>query len=188
MLGPVRPPHDRAAEARLGRADDQVARQRADRGVVAVRLVSLEHRELGIVCRIDSLVAEVPADLVDLLQAADHQPLQVQFERDPQVQPHVVGVDVSHERPCVGATMQGLQHRRLRLDEALAVQFLPDSTGYRGTKLGEPPGFRIDNQIDITHAHPRLRIAKAGVLVGKRAQGLGRDREGFGEHGQLTTA
>jgi hypothetical protein len=73
-------------------------------------------------------------------------------------------------------------------NETFAVQFLADGAGYRGTKLGEPPGFRINNQVDITHAHPRLRIAKAGVLVGKRAQRLGCDRKGLGEHGQLTGA
>jgi len=35
---------------------------------------------------VDALVAEDPADLVDLLDAADDEPLQVQFQRDPEVE------------------------------------------------------------------------------------------------------
>ena len=54
--------------------------------VVGVRLVPLEHRELGVVGRVDALVAEVLAELVDALQPADDQPLEVQLGRDPQVQ------------------------------------------------------------------------------------------------------
>ena len=139
VLGSVRPPHDRAAQPFPRGAQDQVPSQAADRGVVAVRLVRLQHRELGIVRRVRALVAEVPAELVDLLQAADHQPLQVELERDPQVHRHVVGVDVGDERPGVGPAVQGLQHRGLGLDEPLVVQFLADGPGDRGPELGQPP-------------------------------------------------
>jgi len=37
-----------------------------------------------------ALVAEVPADLEDLLDPSDNQALEVQLERDPQVDVHVV--------------------------------------------------------------------------------------------------
>ena len=54
------------------------------RVVVAVRLVGLEHRELRRVRRVDALVAEGPADLVDPLDTADHGLLEVELQRDTQ--------------------------------------------------------------------------------------------------------
>ena len=44
-------------------------------GDVPVRGVKLEHRELGIVRRVDPFVAEDAADLVDSLHSTDDQPL-----------------------------------------------------------------------------------------------------------------
>ncbi len=52
--------------------------------IIAVGLIGLEHRELGVVPRAQAFVAINAADLEDPLHAADQQPLQVQFGRDPQ--------------------------------------------------------------------------------------------------------
>ena len=54
--------------------------------VVGVRLVPLEHRELGLVLVRDALVAEVLADLVHALESADDEPLEVELGRDAQVE------------------------------------------------------------------------------------------------------
>ena len=59
--------------------------------VVRVGLVPLEHRELGLVLVGDALVAEVLADLVDLLEPADDQALEVELGRDAQVE---IGVEL----------------------------------------------------------------------------------------------
>ncbi len=90
--------------------------------VIAVGLVQLQHGEFGIVPGLDALVAEHPADLVDLFHAADQQSLQVQFQGDAQKQIDVQGVVVRDERPGRGAAGDGVQRRRLHLAEALAVQ------------------------------------------------------------------
>ena len=66
--------------------------------VVRIRLVPLEHRELGVVLVGDALVAEDPADLVDALEAADDQALQVQLGRDAEVEVLVELVVVRDER------------------------------------------------------------------------------------------
>ncbi len=74
---------------------------------VAERLVELHHRELGVVTGGDALVAEDPTDLVHPLHAADDQPLEVQLERDAQVELHV-------ERVVVGGERAERGHRRPR--------------------------------------------------------------------------
>jgi hypothetical protein len=47
--------------------------------VVRVGLVELHHGEFGVVARAEALVAEVAVDLEHLLEAADHQALEVQL-------------------------------------------------------------------------------------------------------------
>src|SRR5581483_3614291 len=81
---PVREPQ-RAADGHGRLADEDLA-ELHHRDVVGVGLVDLEHRELGVVLAVDPLVSEVVADLVHALETADQQPLQIELERDPQVQ------------------------------------------------------------------------------------------------------
>ena len=114
--------HRRRAEhlARHGLDERLDAHHRV--AVVGVRLVPLEHRELGVVLERDALVAEVLAELVDALEAADDEPLQVELGRDAEVEIALELVVVRHERAREGAAVARLQHRRLDLDEALAVE------------------------------------------------------------------
>ena len=85
--------------------------------IVAVGLVGLQHRELGVVPRADPLVAVDPADLEDPLHAADQQPLEVQLGGDPQEQVEVERVVVGDERPGRRAPGDRLHRGRLDLDE-----------------------------------------------------------------------
>jgi hypothetical protein len=76
-------PVDAAVDAQLGRhVREQVGEPLGAGVVVAVGLVPLEHRELGVVLVRDALVAEVLAELVHALEPADDQPLQVQLGGD----------------------------------------------------------------------------------------------------------
>ena len=94
------------------------------RAVVAVGLVDLEHRELGIVPRADAFVAVDAAQLVHPLDAADQQPLEVQLQRDPQEQVDVERVVMRHERPGRGAAGDRVQRRPFDFDEAAAAERL----------------------------------------------------------------
>ena len=96
--------------------------------VVGVRLVPLEHRELGVVLERDALVAEVLADLVDALEPADDEALEVELGRDPEVEVRVELVVMRDERACERAAVARLQDRRLDLDEPPLVERPPDRT------------------------------------------------------------
>jgi hypothetical protein len=104
----------RAGTAPAG-AHQQRLHDRHHRLVVGVRLVELEHRELGVVRAVDPLVPEVVPDLVHALEPAHDQPLEVQLVRDPQEERHVERVVVRHERPRRRPAVERLQHRRLDL-------------------------------------------------------------------------
>ena len=90
--------------------------------VVRVGLVPLDHRELGRVLVRHALVTEVPAQLVDALEPADDQPLEVELGRDPQVEVLVELVRARDERVGERAAVARLEDRRLDLDEAVAVE------------------------------------------------------------------
>ena len=168
----VRPPGDRRAVDRGRGLLDELLGQDAHGVVVAVRLVHLERRELRVVLEVDALVAELPADLEDLLHAADEQPLEVQLGRDPQVEVHVVGVDVGLERPGVGAAVDELQHRRLDLGEAAGVQRVAHAAHDRRARCRRcrgPPAGRSGRR---SGPDPGLGVGQALVLVGQRPQRL----------------
>ena len=90
--------------------------------VVGVCLVPLELRELGLVLVGDALVPEVLAELVDLVEAADDEALEVQLVGDPEEVVLVEVVVVGDERLGEPASVARLEDRRLDLDEALRVE------------------------------------------------------------------
>ena len=90
--------------------------------VVGVGLVQLQHGELRIVGPVHPLVPEVVADLVDPLDAAHQQPLQVQLVGDAEVERHVQRVVVGHEGPRRRAAVERLQDRRLDLEEPALIE------------------------------------------------------------------
>ncbi len=122
---------------------------------------------------VDALVAEVPRDLVDALQPADDQPLEVELRRDAQIQVAVQRVVMRHEGARGGAAVQRLQDRCLDLDEAVAVQEL----AHRGEHAGARDEDRelhvaVGDQVQIALAVACLGIEELEVA----ARALGRQR------------
>ena len=121
---------DLAAVARDDRRAERAAHARGGEllgaahavAVVRVGLVPLDHRELGVVLERHALVAEVLAELVDPLEAAHDQALEVQLGGDAQVERAVELVVMRRERARARAAVERLQDRRLDLDEARAVE------------------------------------------------------------------
>ena len=107
---------------------------RRDVVVVRVRLVPLEHGELGVVLGREPLVAEVLADLIHALEPAHDQPLEVQLGRDPQVEVAVERVEVRRERARRRAPVQRLQRGRLDLDEPVLVEEAADLRDHAGAR------------------------------------------------------
>ena len=116
------PGDDRAARHLLGDEMDHLLRAPHDVVVVGVGFVELELREFGIVLEADALVAEVAADLVDAVESAHDQPLQIQFKADAQVEVLVQLVVMRDKGARRGAAVDRLQDGRLHLQEAFAVE------------------------------------------------------------------
>src|SRR5512142_2419556 len=91
--------------------------------VRGVGLVELDRRELRVVAAVDALVAPDPADLVDAVEPAHHQPLEVELGRDAELQVEAERVVVGLERPRRrAARLLGLvQGGRLHLEVVARV-------------------------------------------------------------------
>ena len=142
----------RAASSTSSRASS------ADGVVVAVGLVGLEHRELGAVGGVDALVAEGPADLVDLVHAADDGRLRYSSVAMRRLISHVERVEVGAEGPGRGAAVDELQDRRLDLEVARRVEGLAQRRGARSPWCGPsraPPGARPGRRSGAGRGCPR---------------------------------
>ena len=112
----------RPADRRLGRAAHELLQPRGRVLVVRVRLVPLDLGELRRVLVRVALVAEVLRELVDLLEPADDEPLEVELVGDAEVELGVEQLGARDERLGEAAAVARLQDRRLDLEEALAVE------------------------------------------------------------------
>ena len=91
---------------------DQLPGKRGDRVVVAVLRSGLQHRELGLWV-VFTLVPEDPADLVAPLDPAHDKPLEVELQRDAQV-------EGCRRRYC-GSSMAARWHHRGGLQDSLST-------------------------------------------------------------------
>ncbi len=167
-----------AAEVHLEAADgasrlgDHLLHHRHDVVVVHVGLVRLEHGELGVVLEAHALVAEVLADLVHAVDAADDAALEVQLGGDAQVQVALELVVVRDERLGQGAAVERLQHRRLDLDEAARVEEAADGGDDPRALEEHLARVVVGDQVEVALAVARLDVGEAVVLLGQRAQRL----------------
>ena len=145
--------------------------------VVRVRLVPLEHRELGLVLVRDALVAEVLADLVDPLQAADDEPLEVELGGDAEVEVGLELVRMRDERVRERAAVAWLEHRRLHLHEAFLVEVTADRRDDLRSRHERLARLLAHQQVDIALAVAKLGVLEAVERVGEGAADLRQQHE-----------
>ena len=144
---------------------------------VGVRLVPFEHRELGLVLVRDALVAEVLADLVHPLEAADDEPLEVELGRDSEVEVGLQLVRVRDERVRERSAVARLQHRRLHLDEALGVEVAPDRRHDLRAQEEDLARVLVHEQVEVALAIAGLRVGETVERVRKGAPVPREDRQ-----------
>src|SRR5262245_35748963 len=71
--------HDMGTGHRVGRLLDELAGERGHHVVVGVRLVDLEHGELGRVGGVGTLIPEIPVDLEYPFDSADQRALEIEL-------------------------------------------------------------------------------------------------------------
>ncbi len=125
----------------------------------------------------DALVAEVLADLVDLLETSDDEALEIELVRDAQVEVGVELVRMRHERLGERTAVARLQNRRLDLDEPARIEVAADGRDELAADEEVAPRFLVDEEIEVALAIAGLRVHDAVVGVGERPPDLGEELE-----------
>ena len=118
----------------------------------------------------DAFVAEVLADLVDAVDAADDAALEVQLDRDAQVEVAVELVVVRDERARQGAAVERLQDGRLDLDEAAIVEEVADGADDVRALDEDLRDLVVDDEVEVAAAVARLDVGEAVELLRQRPQ------------------
>ena len=153
--------------------------------VVGVGFVAFQHGELGVVLGGDALVAEDAPQLVDLVEAADDQPLEVQLQGDAQVEVLVEGVVVGDEGAGQSAPGGRLQHRRLHLDKAALVEELPDGGDDPAAHLEDLLDLGVGDEVQVALAVAFFDVAEAVPFLRQGLERLGQQGEVFHPNGRL---
>ena len=134
---------------------------------------------------VDPLVAIDAAQLVDPLDAAHQQPLQVQLQGDSQVEVDIQGVVMGRKRPGGRPAGDRVQRRPFDLDEPAAGQRVADRLhDLRPPQKPLQHAVGVD-QVEIAHPLPQLGIGQALVLFRRRGNRLGQELQVLGEDRQL---
>src|SRR6266446_6471100 len=153
--------------------------------VIRICLIQLQHCELGVVLRRHAFVAEISVDFVNTVEAADGEPLEIEFRRDAQIHVYVEGVVVRLEGPRSGAAGNGVQHRRLHLQEAARIEKGAQVTHDPRSRFKHPPALLVHDQIDIAAPVTQFCIGDPVPFIGQRPQRLGQQCQFVGSHRQL---
>ena len=156
---------------------DELLDPRHGVGVVRVGLVPLEHRELGRVLVGEALVAEVLAQLVDAVEPADDEALEVELVGDAEVEVGVEFVVVRDERLGEGTAVARLQHRGLDLEKTVLVEVAPDRRDHARAQLEVRAGLLVHQQVEVALPVARLDVGDAVEGVRERPTDLRQQHE-----------
>jgi hypothetical protein len=133
-----------------------------DINALGVGHVKLAGGELGVVREVDALVAELAAELVHAVQAADDELLEVQLGRNAHEEVLAEVVVVREEGPRRRAAGQHVHHRRHHLEEAALVEegahVVDDG---RALDKHRPRRVVVDDQVQVA-----LTVARPGAGAG----------------------
>ena len=172
---------DRVAQVRNQAFDD-----RFHRSAVAIRLIDFKNRELGIVTAVDTLVAEILAELEDLVHSADEQTLQVKLRGDAQHHLLVERVEMRFKGLRRRASGLRLQNRGFDFMKAFRPQILARLLKDIRTHEEAIAGLVVGHEIDVAAAVALLLVGKTVELLRRLLKSLGEHRPLFDHERFLT--
>ena len=132
-----------------------------------------------------ALVPEDPAELVDTIEAAHHQALEVKLQRDAQEERDVERVVVGRERPRRRTAGDRLHHRRLDLQEPARVQERADRLDEAGPEPEHFADAGVHEEVHVPLAVPRLHVPQPVPFLRQRPDRLREEAPGLDLDGQL---
>ena len=139
---------------------------------IRIRLIQLHGRKFRVMLRVHALVAENTADLIHAVDASYDQPLERQLCGDTHIHINIQRVVVGHERTRRSPACDGVQHRRFHFHIAALIQVIAHMANKFGAHLKRLAHLRVDDQVHIALAVPRLAVLQAVEFFWQRQQAL----------------
>ena len=140
---------------------------------ITVGHIAFHRCEFRIVIPVHAFVAEHMTHLVNTVQSADDQPLQIKLVGDAHIQIDVKGVVMSDKRPCVGSAGNRRQDRRVHLHVTVVLFQHPFDLVYDLCSLDKSvANLRVHNQIHISLTIAKIRVLQSVPLVRQYLQGF----------------
>jgi hypothetical protein len=133
----------------------------------------------------DPLVTKVLAELVDLLDPADDQALQVELRRDSQIEVAIERVVVGGEGPGQRPSVQRLEDRSLDLHEVTRIEPAADLGDRAGPLQEELAGLLVRHQVELPPPVAGLNVLEAVEFLGRRPKALGEQLPRVGSDREL---
>ncbi len=143
---------------------------------------------------VHALVAEVLANLVDTLEAAHDEALQVELRGYTHVHVLIQGIEMRDKGARRGSSGNHLQGRGLHLGVSGVIQDFPDGADHRGPLQEGLFHAIVDHQVDVALAVAQLRVVELvvghAVLIfhdGQRLETLREQCQLLGMHADLAS-
>jgi hypothetical protein len=140
------------------------------------------------VLRGQPFVAEIAIDLVNALQAAHQQALQVQLRRDAQVQVDIQRVVMRDEGTRRRAAIERLHHGRFHFHESMAFELAAKRSDNAAAREEDFAHFGVRDQIQVALAVARFHVFQAMPFLGHGEQRLREVLQMFDVHAQFAGA
>ena len=153
--------------------------------VITIRLIALQHGELGIVLGANAFIAIHTTQLINPFHATHQQPLQVQLKGDPHEQLHIERVVMRNERPRCRSTGNGMERGAFNLNELITGKRVANRLHNLRAIHESLKHTLVVGHVQVPHALPHFEVGEAFVLLRRWLQGLGEKMKLLYENGEF---
>ena len=154
--------------------------------VVLIRLVKLEHGELGVVSGTGAFVSVVAVDFEHLVEATDNQTLKVELRRDAHVHLLIKRVVMCDEWLGRSAAGNRVHHRRFHFEIAALDVKIADEGDHLRANFESAARLGAHDQVNVALPIFLLLIGQAVKFFGQWSQRFSEQPQRFDFDGQLT--
>ena len=138
--------------------------------IISISHIELAGSELRIVSEIDAFISELSSNLIDSLEATNHQLLQIQLRSYAHEHIEAEIVVVGDEWLGSGSSSDQVHHRRLYFQETLGIQEVADVVDYLRPDREDAGSFLVKNEIQVPLTISNFLVLQASMRFWKHVK------------------
>jgi hypothetical protein len=146
--------------------------------VIAIGLIALQQGEFRVMFNRNAFITKDTPYLVDSVEAAYHQSLEVELQSNSQIEVFIKGVVMGDKGARQCSTGMGLKHRSLYLHKTLLIEKASYGSDDLATQNKNVSALFVGNEVEISLPVAFFHVSQPVPLLGQRAKG-------FTEYGEI---